>query len=281
MTNWIISQTKRFQAAVSMFGIFNLITDYSNSIYPSWEPDYLKQFYWENLPAYLDRSPFKYVAQINTPVLILHGDEDPNTFISNSKEMYQTLKALGRPVKFVRLPREGHGFREPNHRIEQFQQMAAWLDQHVLGAAAAQPRGMGELVRKDPWELQVAGVRTPETYAGVKPQGRFVEVELVIRARISTEERFSMLIVDHRGSEIQLDVLDRTHYPVGVVAESLGQRVLAKSSDQVVAFAPDRDGRHAAIAVAIAFDVASDAREFMLRVKDFPPVAIELPVEAK
>jgi len=133
MTNWAITQTDRFKAAVSMFGIFNLITDYSNSYLPSWEPDYLGDYYWNNLKIYLERSPFYYVKNIKTPVLIMHGDEDPNTFISNSKEMYQALKHLGKTVEFVRYPREGHGFREPNHRIDEFYRCLAWFNKYLLG----------------------------------------------------------------------------------------------------------------------------------------------------
>jgi len=278
MTNWIIGQSNRFKAAVSMFGIFSLITDFSNSDFPSWETDYLKQFYWENLQIYLDRSPMKNITKMTTPVLILHGDEDPNTFIANSKELYQALKALGRTVKFVRFPREGHGFEEPNHRIEQVRQIAAWLDRHVLGDDA-RLRVQSEAVRGDPWELRVAAVRTPESYAGVKPSGRFVEVELLIRAAVPTDERFSLLIFDNAGSEVTLVAPDRTLFPLGVAAESLGQRALAKSSAQVVALVPDRDGQHSALAVAVVFDAPATAREFILKVKDFPPVRIQLPVD--
>jgi len=280
MTNWIIGQTARFKAAVSSYGIFNLITDFSNSQFPSWETDYLKQFYWENLPVYLERSPFKNVEKITTPVLILHGDDDPNTFISNSKELYQALKALGRTVKFVRFPREGHGFEEPQHRIEEFRQMAAWLERYTLGDEG-RARIVSESVRKGAWELRVAGVSTPESYAGLKAAGRFVEVELLLRATLPVEERLSLLIFDTAGSEVTLVAPGRALFPVGVAAESLGQRILVKSSAQVVALAPDRDGNHSALAVAVVFDAPLGAREFTLRVKDFPPVRIELPIERK
>ncbi|MCL5287799.1 MAG: S9 family peptidase, partial [Acidobacteria bacterium] len=244
MTNWIIGQTTRFKAAVSGYGIFNLITDFSNSVFPSWETDYLKQFYWENLPLYLERSPFKNVTKITTPVLILHGDDDNNTFISNSKELYQALRALGRTVKFVRFPREGHGFEEPQHRIEEFRQMAAWLDRYALGDES-RARIVNEAVRKDGWELRIGGVSTPESYAGVKAAGRFIEIELLLRATLPVQERLSLLLFDTSGSEVSLVAPDRTLYPVGVAAESLGQRVLVKSSAQVVALQPDRGGHPA------------------------------------
>jgi hypothetical protein len=280
MTNWIVGQTTRFKAAVSSFGIFSLITDFSNSQFPSWEKDYLNQFYWEDLPVYLERSPFKNVAKITTPVLILHGDEDTNTFISNSKELYQALRALGRTVKFVRFPREGHGFEEPNHRIEEFRQMAAWLDRYALGDEA-RVREVNESIRKGPWELRVARVSAPESYAGVKSAGRFVEVELLLRVAQPVEERLSLLIFDTAGSEVTLVSPERTLFPLGIAADSLGQRVLVKSSAQVVALTPDRDGNAAALSVAVVFDAPLGAREFLLRVKDFPPVKIELPIEVK
>ncbi len=280
MTNLLIGRTKRFQAAVSMFGIFNLITDYSNSDFPSWEPDYLMKFYWDDLQTYLDHSPMKYVKQITTPVLLLHGDEDNNTFIANSKEMYQTLRALGRTVKFVRLPREGHGFREPNHRLQQFRQSSAWLEQYALGRGEGGPRETHEAVRKDLWELKVAAVRTPESYAGIPPKGRFVEVELLVRATSPTKERFSLLLFDTAGTEVSLATDERPIYPAGLVAEALGERFLVKSSGQVVTMAPDKDGNHTAMAVAVAFDAPADVREFLLKVKEFPPVKIELPAGA-
>ncbi len=132
MTNWIISQTQRFKAAVSMFGIFSLLTDWSNSVQPSWEKMYFGSYYWENLEPYLKHSPAFYVTKIHTPVLILHGKNDQMTFISNSKEMYQALHILKRPVEFVVYPREGHGIsREPNHRVDVYRRALKWFDQYL------------------------------------------------------------------------------------------------------------------------------------------------------
>jgi acetyl esterase/lipase len=283
MTNHIIGRTQRFKAAVSMFGIFSLVTDYSNSDFPAWELNYLGKPYWEAPELYAERSPSRYVTQINTPVLILHGEEDNNTFISNSKEMYQALKALGRTTRFVRFPREGHGFREPNHRIEEFRMIAAWLDEHALGRGPTGPRIVNEKVTIRDWELRVGGVRTPESYAGVRAQGRFVEVEFVVRATSPITERFSLLIFDTAGTDVSLQVTlpealaGRPLFPLGVAAESLGQRVLVRSSAQVAALLPDRDGLNTAMAVAVVFDAPPETREVTLRVKEFPPITIQLP----
>ncbi len=134
MTNWIISQTDRFKAAVSMYGIFNLITDFSNSNIPYWERQYLGDYYWEKVDLYMERSAFSYVRNIRTPVLIMHGDVDTNTFISNSVEMYTALKLLKATHEFVRYPREGHGIsREPNHIRDRFQRQLKWFNKYILG----------------------------------------------------------------------------------------------------------------------------------------------------
>ncbi|MBI3405965.1 MAG: S9 family peptidase [Acidobacteria bacterium] len=279
MTELLIARTKRFKAAVSEYGIFSLISDFSNSEFPSWERDYLAKSYWEDFALYVDRSAIKNVAQVTTPVLLLHGEEDNNTLISNSQELFRALKELGRTVKFVRFPREGHGFLEPQHRLEEFRLISDWLDEHVRGTAVPRAISPATAVRAGEWELQIAAVRTPEDFSGVHAKGRWVEIEIVIRATAPVEGRYSVLLFENAGSEVSLVGPQKTLYPEGVVAESLGQRVLAKSSSQVIAIHPDHDGRYAALAFRVAFDAPVSAREFMLKVKDFPPVSIELPAD--
>ena len=136
MTNWIISQTDRFRAAVSMYGIFSLFTDWSNSWQPAWEKMYLGIYYWEQpiteQHPYVQYSPAFHVKHIHTPVLIMHGTDDKYTNLSNSQEMYQALQTLGREVKFVVYPREGHGLSgEPNHRRDVIHRAKRWFDAHL------------------------------------------------------------------------------------------------------------------------------------------------------
>lgn len=276
MTNWIIGHTQRFRAAVSSFGIFSLLTDFSNSSYPSWETDYLAKFYWEDLPLYLERSPQKYVQQMQTPVLLLHGDDDDNTFISNSKEMYQALKRLNRKVKFVRFPREGHGFVEPQHVLARFRETASWLETHTPGFAG-DARAAVEGIRNGPWELRVVKSHWVEDYAGVKPKGKFLELTMLLRAVEPAEGRYSILIFDNAGGDVSLSSSGRAFYAEGLVTETLGQKMLAKSSAQVLAAVPVKNGNAVAIAFSIAFDLPVGTRDAELRVKDFMALRILLP----
>ena len=136
LTNWIISQNNRFKAAVSMYGLFSLFTDWSNSVQPAWEKMYLGYYYWEkpiNMEnQYVSRSPAFYVQNISTPTLIMHGTADIYTNISNSREMYQALHTRGVPTEFVVFPRAGHGLRnEPNQYRDVVERATNWFEKYI------------------------------------------------------------------------------------------------------------------------------------------------------
>jgi dipeptidyl aminopeptidase/acylaminoacyl peptidase len=264
MTNWAISQTDKFKAAISMFGIFNLITDFSNSNIPSWEPEYLGAHYWEDLDIYLKRSPFYYVKNIRTPVLILHGDEDPNTFISNSKEMYQALKRLGRVVEFVRYPREGHGFREPNHRIDVFYRSLDWFNKYLLGI---EPMGkpiarVDEWIDVGGWKVKVVKFNRNVTYSGIDTSRKFIEVDLLFK-------------VEGRADSLELEIVDDIELvdssgeifkPAGIPMEVSGVRTLAIGN-----FVLNLSPMVSYGSLKISFDImGSSSNEFRLRILKFP-----------
>lgn len=135
LTNWVISQTDRFKAAVSHFGIWDLIGDYGNTFEDLWPPRYLGVTYLEDLALHRRFSPSSYVDQIRTPVLLTHGEEDLNVFINNSQEMWRALKSLGRTVEFVRYPGEGHGYARPAHMLDELLRTLLWFDRYVREAS--------------------------------------------------------------------------------------------------------------------------------------------------
>lgn len=264
MTNWAITQTDRFKAAVSMFGIFNLITDYSNSYLPSWEPDYLGDYYWNNLKIYLERSPFYYVKNIKTPVLIMHGDEDPNTFISNSKEMYQALKHLGKTVEFVRYPREEHGFREPNHRIDEFYRCLAWFNKYLLGIEPEKKPlvRVDEWVETDEWAIKVVNAHKSVNYSGFDTSKKFIEVEILFRAKENAKPLEINLLND-----FTLISSDASASPVGVPVEVSGVKGLLVGNVKASINAKDEKQYYP---LRVAFDVTSLKGEMRLRISKFP-----------
>jgi dipeptidyl aminopeptidase/acylaminoacyl peptidase len=134
MVNWVITHTPRFRAAVSMFGIWSLFTDFGNSEQPCWEKMFTGKYFWEpgGLAEWLARSPMTAAAAVQTPVLILHGDDDVLTDRANSHEMWQALRLMGKTVEYVRYPGESHGLsRRPGTRLDVCRRMLAWFDKYL------------------------------------------------------------------------------------------------------------------------------------------------------
>ena len=130
MSFWISTQTDRFKAISPGAGLANLYSMYStNDI-----QDYLASFFgrpWTDEERYLAHSPIRYVGNVTSPMLILHGSQDTRVPVEQSVEFYQALKDLGKTVTFVRYPREGHGFSEPRHQMDRLRRYAEFFGEHV------------------------------------------------------------------------------------------------------------------------------------------------------
>jgi dipeptidyl aminopeptidase/acylaminoacyl peptidase len=133
MTNWIITQTPRFRGAVASASVSNLISFYSTSLYQDLVHAEFGGFPWDNFELLWQWSPLRYVRQAQTPTLFLHGENDNDVHITQAEEMYMALKRRGVDTVFVRYPREGHGLREPRHRVDALERTVNWFDRFVKG----------------------------------------------------------------------------------------------------------------------------------------------------
>jgi dipeptidyl aminopeptidase/acylaminoacyl peptidase len=131
MTNWIITQTPRFKAAVASASLSNLISFYSTSLYQDLIHAEFGGFPWDNFELLWQWSPLRYVKQVQTPTLFLHGENDNDVHITQAEEMYMALKRRGIDAVLVRYPREGHGLREPKHRVDALERTLAWFDKYL------------------------------------------------------------------------------------------------------------------------------------------------------
>jgi dipeptidyl aminopeptidase/acylaminoacyl peptidase len=131
MTNWIITQTPRFKAAVSVASLSNLISFYSTSLYQDLIHVEFGGFPWDNYDLLWQWSPLRYVKQAQTPTLFIHGEQDNDVHITQAEEMYTALKRRGVETVLVRYPREGHGLREPKHRVDALERTLAWFDRYL------------------------------------------------------------------------------------------------------------------------------------------------------
>jgi dipeptidyl aminopeptidase/acylaminoacyl peptidase len=137
-TNFIITQTTRFKAAVSNAGEFLYITNWGHDLY-SREWEYELGLPWENRALWEKISPFNRVLNIKTPTLIMGGDVDWNVPIINGEQMYQSLKRLGVPTMLVVYPGEYHEIARPSFIKDRDTRWIFWFNHYVKGEGPAAP----------------------------------------------------------------------------------------------------------------------------------------------
>jgi dipeptidyl aminopeptidase/acylaminoacyl peptidase len=135
LTNWLITQTGIFKAAIPIAGISNFISYNYMTYYNQYEAmEWGAYPHQGNLMDVLwERSPLKHVAKVSTPTLLMHGENDPDVPIAEAEQMYIALKDVGVETVFVRYPREGHGLAEPKHQVDSIQRAFEWYDRHFSG----------------------------------------------------------------------------------------------------------------------------------------------------
>ena len=133
LTAWTITQTDIFRAAVMGAGLSNMVSDHGQGDIPSANLLYYPGQPYDHIDSYWNSSPIRYVAAVRTPTLILHGDEDARVHPAQGMEFFRALKIRGVPVRFVRYPREKHGFEERAHQIDLMQRIIDWFEQHLRG----------------------------------------------------------------------------------------------------------------------------------------------------
>jgi dipeptidyl aminopeptidase/acylaminoacyl peptidase len=139
MTSWIVGHDRRFKAAVAGAPCINLDSMYGTSdIGVSFGELQWGGTRQEAVDRYRERSPLTYVANVETPVLLLHGEADARCPIEQSEQYFVALKRLGKRVEFVRFPDCSHLFLRLGHprmREEYRRRILAWFD-GLIGAQA-------------------------------------------------------------------------------------------------------------------------------------------------
>jgi dipeptidyl aminopeptidase/acylaminoacyl peptidase len=132
LTNYVITKTKRFKAAISGASEVNYTANYGHDHYQYiWEKEL--GLPWENTELWIRLSPFFHVANVTTPTLVMGGQEDWNVPIQNSDQLYQALRRLGVPTQLVVYPGESHGINRPSFQTDRYERYLAWYDRWVKG----------------------------------------------------------------------------------------------------------------------------------------------------
>jgi dipeptidyl aminopeptidase/acylaminoacyl peptidase len=122
---WIIAHDHRFKAACSQRGVYDLATFFGEGNAWRLVPNYFGGYPWEpKVKEVLVReSPITYVENITTPYIIFHGENDRRTGFVQSEMLYRSLKALGRPVEYVRHPGATHEITRSGDNRQRIDQM--------------------------------------------------------------------------------------------------------------------------------------------------------------
>ncbi len=130
LTNYVITQTDRFKAAVSGAADALFLSNYGQDLWHRW---WEREFGlpWESRALWEERSMYNQVQKIVTPTLFMGGEKDWNVPISNSELMYLSMKRLGRETLLVVYPDQGHGIDLPSFRIDVWKRQLAWYDQYL------------------------------------------------------------------------------------------------------------------------------------------------------
>lgn len=134
MTNWVVTHTDRFKAAVTQRCVSDLSSMFGNSDI-GW--DMVWEFGgtpWENREAYIKWSPITYINNCTTPLLIIHSEFDLRCNIEQGDQMFTALKYLKRDVEYVRFPEEPHGLSRhgrPDRREARLKLIVDWFDKYL------------------------------------------------------------------------------------------------------------------------------------------------------
>jgi acylaminoacyl-peptidase len=129
LTAWIVGKTDRFRAAVSQKPVINwtsfaLTADAPSFFWRYWFPGSP----WEQQQNYFSRSPLSLVGNVKTPTMVLTGEEDYRTPISEAEQYYQALKISKVPSALVRIPGAGHGLDgRPSQLANRIELILAWF----------------------------------------------------------------------------------------------------------------------------------------------------------
>ncbi len=132
LTAWTIGKTDRFRAAVVAKPVINwysfvLHADNPAFFYKYWFPGYP----WEHQDHYMARSPISLVGNVTTPTMLLTGEQDYRTPMSETEQYYAALKIQEVPASMVRIQESGHGIaNKPSNLIAKVQYILGWFDKY-------------------------------------------------------------------------------------------------------------------------------------------------------
>jgi dipeptidyl aminopeptidase/acylaminoacyl peptidase len=130
MSEWAITQTNRFKAAVAGAGVFDQQAEFETESNPDFDEWYFGTP-WERPDVFARNSPASFIRKAHTPTLIFDGTDDENNPVGQSKGLYRALKHFGVETQMVLYPGEGHSPKKGAYNVDMFTRILDWYDRHL------------------------------------------------------------------------------------------------------------------------------------------------------
>ena len=136
LTCWMVGRTDRFRAAVSCYPVINWTSWVLTSDIPSFGVSYwFPGPPWEHPEHYAKRSLLSVVGNVTTPTMVMTGEDDYRTPMSESEQFYTALKLRRVESALVRVPGESHGIAgRPSHHMAKILSILGWFEKHAPNA---------------------------------------------------------------------------------------------------------------------------------------------------
>jgi len=148
LTNWIVCKTNRFAAAITQRCVADWSAMWSTCDFSLFQPFWFRGAPWEDPKDFAERSPVTHLANVETPLMVIHSEEDWRTPIGQGEAMFRGLLYRKKPTVMVRFPGENHELSRsgmPSRRVQNQQHIRRWFD-HWLQGKAAPEYGVPEAV---------------------------------------------------------------------------------------------------------------------------------------
>ncbi len=131
MTLRAVAVTDRFRTGVAYYGFIENRRMTLETGDFTYEDEYIAPVTWPMRDDAVNSDVFSHLHEINCPLMMMHGDQDPICTLSQSKIVYRALEHRGIQTGLVVYPGEGHGFRKPEHRQDCARRTLAWFEEFL------------------------------------------------------------------------------------------------------------------------------------------------------
>jgi dipeptidyl aminopeptidase/acylaminoacyl peptidase len=150
LTNYVIGNTDRFSAAISVAGLSNMVSFYGTTDEQFFPEKEMKGSPWENRDAYIFNSPLWHAEKFTTPTMVVHGEDDWRVRPEQGRQLFTALQKMGVPSVYVEFPGEQHGVRGFKHRITLSKLTMDWWKHWLMG----EDQGMATYLTPTKFEYQ-------------------------------------------------------------------------------------------------------------------------------